>query len=189
LICIAHSRDEDFLERIKDRVELELRDLVGNHHTQLIAIERPVLVGLAVHPVDDRKLGFERLLYRRLLCCNQVGETLYGRIWTERCEVALHHRARFVPRRRYRRCELRIFGEIEAHDGGTERLHFCNDAFHDLVDLLVSFVLSHEVGHDADACAFERVGAQEVRIGLGYAPVTECGDRIRGVVAGHHIEQ
>jgi hypothetical protein len=58
-------RDEDFLKRIEDRIELKLRDLVGNHQTQLIVIEHAALVGLAVDAVGDGGLGLERLLDRR----------------------------------------------------------------------------------------------------------------------------
>ena len=65
-------RDEDFLKRIEDRIELKLSDLVGNHHTQLIVIEHAVLVGLAVHAVGDGELGLERLLDRRQFAATRL---------------------------------------------------------------------------------------------------------------------
>ena len=41
----------------------------------------------------------------------------------------------------------------------------------------------------ADSRALQRVLAQEMGVTLRRAPVAERGDRIGGVVAGHHIEQ
>ena len=109
LIGSRDRHDEDPLQRVEDRVEIEVRDFRRHREPQLVAIQHPVLVGLAVHAVDDGELRFQRLLHGGCLRGDELSEVPDRRVGTERGEVAVHHRARFEAstwRPRTRACRI-----------------------------------------------------------------------------------
>ena len=75
---------KNLLQRVKDRVQFEVRHLRRYREPQLVAIQHPVLVILAVHAVGRREFLFQRLLRCRRLRRNELSKAPHRCVGAER---------------------------------------------------------------------------------------------------------
>jgi hypothetical protein len=66
------------LLRVEDRVQIVVGHELRDRQPQLVAVQHPVFVGLAVHAVDDGDLLFERGLHGGGFRGDELGEALTG---------------------------------------------------------------------------------------------------------------